>query len=52
MRTTDGRFRSFRTIGTATKVELIDPLQPHKDMLREIKDPDIHNLTAYLVTLK
>ena len=29
-----------------------DPLQPHLDMLRTFKDDDIHNLTAYLVTLK
>jgi hypothetical protein len=29
-----------------------DPLQPHLDMLRTSKDDDIHNLTAYLVTLK
>ena len=50
--TADGRFRSFRTTGTGIKVQIIDPLQPHKDMLREIKDPDIHDLTAYLVTLK
>jgi hypothetical protein len=27
-------------------------LQPHLDMLRTFKDDDIHNLTAYLVTLK
>lgn len=50
--TADRRYRSFRTMGTGIKVEILDPLQPHKDMLREIKDPDIHNLTAYLVTLK
>jgi hypothetical protein len=27
-------------------------LQPHLDMLHTLKDDDIHNLTAYLVTLK
>jgi len=27
-------------------------LQPHLDMLPTLKDDDIHNLTAYLVTLK
>ena len=53
LRTLDGRYRSFRTIGAnAVKVEINDPLQPHKDMLREYHDADIHNLTAYLVTLK
>ena len=34
------------------KVVVNDPLQPHLDMLRSLKDDDIHNLTAYLVTLK
>lgn len=52
LKTSDGRYRSYRTMGSGIKVEIIDPLQPHKDMLREIKDPDIHNLTAYMVTLK
>jgi cytochrome c oxidase cbb3-type subunit 3 len=33
-------------------VTLSDPLQAHVDMLRTWKDADIHNLTAYLVTLK
>jgi mono/diheme cytochrome c family protein len=52
LKTRDGRYRSYRTMGTGITVEIIDPLQPHRDMLREIKDADIHNLTAYLVTLK
>jgi len=34
------------------KVEVTNPLQPHLDMLTKWKDDDIHNLTAYLVTLK
>jgi cytochrome c oxidase cbb3-type subunit III len=29
-----------------------DPLQAHTDMLMKYSDADIHNLTAYLVTLK
>jgi mono/diheme cytochrome c family protein len=51
----DGTHRSFRTWptgGDTTKVEVHDPLQPHKDLLRVYKDADIHNVTAYLVTLK
>jgi mono/diheme cytochrome c family protein len=48
----DGTHRSFRTESDTPKVEVHDPLQPHKDLLRVYKDADIHNLTAYLVTLK
>jgi cytochrome c oxidase cbb3-type subunit III len=31
---------------------LHDPLKAHYDMLMKYKDSDIHNLTAYLVTVK
>jgi cytochrome c oxidase cbb3-type subunit III len=48
----DGTHRSFRTAGDTPKVEIHDPLQPHKDLLRKYTDADIHNLTAYLATLK
>jgi mono/diheme cytochrome c family protein len=48
----DGTHRSFRTDGDTPKVEIRDPLQPHKDLLRVYTDTDIHNVTAYLVTLK
>jgi cytochrome c oxidase cbb3-type subunit III len=48
----DGTHRSFRTEGDAPKVEVHDPLQPHKDLLRRYADSDIHNVTAYLATLK
>jgi cytochrome c oxidase cbb3-type subunit 3 len=34
------------------KIEKKDPLQAHLDMLPKWKDSDIHNVTAYLVTLK
>lgn len=34
------------------KIERKDPLQGHTDMLPKWKDSDIHNVTAYLVTLK
>ena len=37
---------------TVRKVEIHDPLQPHKELLPEYTDKDIHDLTAYLVTLK
>ena len=50
--TADGTHRSFSTNGDTPKVEIHDPLQPHKDLLRTYSDTDIHNVTAYLVTLK
>ncbi len=48
----DGRRRTFNTAGTATKVEIHDPLQPHKDLLSTYTDSDIHNVTAYLASLR
>lgn len=48
----DGAQRTFRRDGETPKVEIHDPLQPHRDLLRRYSDADIHNLTAYLVTVK
>ena len=48
----DGTSRSFRRDGDIPKVEVHDPLQPHKDLLRVYSDKDIHDVTAYLVTIK
>jgi cytochrome c oxidase cbb3-type subunit 3 len=48
----DGNYHSYTRHGDSPKVIVKDPLQPHLDMLRTFKDDDIHNLTAYLVTLK
>ena len=48
----DGTHRTFRTAGTATKVEIHDPLTPHKELLRVYTDADIHNVTAYLASLR
>ena len=33
-------------------MEVIDPLQAHLDMMTKLTDKDMHNVTAYLVTLK
>jgi cytochrome c oxidase cbb3-type subunit III len=49
--TPDGEYRSFR-ITSRTKVDVTDPLGPHKDLLRKYTDADIHNVTAFLATLK
>jgi mono/diheme cytochrome c family protein len=50
--TADGARRSFRTSGDTPRVDVHDPLQPHRDLLRTYADTDIHNVTAFLVTLK
>jgi len=49
---TDGTPRTFRREGDVPKVEVHDPMKPHKDLLPVYTDKDIHNVTAYLVTLK
>jgi len=48
----DGPPRTFTRVGDVPRVELHDPLKPHKDLLAKYTDDDIHNLTAYLVTVK
>jgi cytochrome c oxidase cbb3-type subunit 3 len=48
----DGTSRSFRRNGDLPKVLVRDPLQAHKDLLPVYTDKDIHDVTAYLVTLK
>jgi cytochrome c oxidase cbb3-type subunit III len=48
----DGNYHSYVRHGDNPKVTISNPLQPHFDMLHNFKDEDIHNLTAYLVTLK
>jgi mono/diheme cytochrome c family protein len=48
----DGTHRSFRADRDAVRLEIHDPLQPHRELLRSYTDADIHNVTAYLVTLK
>lgn len=52
LRDDSGTLRSFTRDGDTPKVEVKDPLQAHVDMLSKWKDSDIHNMTAYLVTLK
>jgi cytochrome c oxidase cbb3-type subunit III len=48
----DDAQRTFRRDGDVPKVEVHDPLKPHKDLLPTYTDKQIHDLTAYLVTLK
>lgn len=48
----DGTQRSFTRDGETPNVELHDPLAGHRKLLPAYTDDDIHNLTAYLVTVK
>ena len=47
-----GQYRSFTRDGDVPKVVITDPLKPHLDRLATYTDADMHNVTAYLVTLK
>lgn len=48
----DGTTRSFTRRGDVPKIEIRDPMAAHKAMLREYTDKNIHDVTAFLVTLK
>ena len=48
----DGTEKSFNRDGDNPKVDVKDPILAHRELLPEYTDKDIHNVTAYLVTLK
>lgn len=48
----DGYQHTIRRDGDTPKVEIHDPVKPHRDMLPTYTDTEIHNITSYLVTLK
>jgi cytochrome c oxidase cbb3-type subunit 3 len=48
----DGTLRTFRRNGAVPKVELRDPMKAHRDLLSVYTDKSMHDVTAYLVTLK
>lgn len=50
--TADGQRRSFARKGATPRVEINDPTAAHTDLLSVYTDKDIHDVTAYLVTLK
>jgi len=52
MKLNDGTQRTFGLEGAAPKVEVSDPLAGHKNLLPTYTDRDIHDVTAYLVTLQ
>jgi len=47
-----GAARSFGRDGDVPRIEIVDPLQAHLDLMRTLTDADMHNLTAFLVTLR
>jgi cytochrome c oxidase cbb3-type subunit III len=52
LRLADNSVRSFTREGDVPKVEVKDPMKGHRDLLGVYTDKDIHDVTAYLVTLK
>jgi len=52
LRDTSGEYRSFLREDDSLKVEVQDPLRHHSELLRIYHDADIHNVTAYLASLK
>jgi cytochrome c oxidase cbb3-type subunit III len=48
----DGTVRTFRREGEMPKVDVRDPMKAHRDLLAVYTDKDMHDVTAYLVTLK
>jgi mono/diheme cytochrome c family protein len=52
LRTPAGDQQTFRRDGDVPRVEIHDPLKPHRDLLPVYTDREVHDLTAYLVTLK
>lgn len=52
LRDAAGEYHSFTREAATPKVEIHDPLKAHSELLGKYTDADIHNMTAYLVTLK
>jgi cytochrome c oxidase cbb3-type subunit III len=52
LKSSDGVMRTFTRKGTSPKIVIVDPLKGHKDLLPTYTDKEIHDVTAYLVTLK
>ena len=55
LRTADGTYRSYTRRGsraTATSVEVDDPLAGHRALWTRLVNEDMHDVTAYLATLK
>jgi cytochrome c oxidase cbb3-type subunit 3 len=52
IRLPSGQLRTFLRDEVWPKYDTVNPLQAHVDLVFKYKDADIHNLAAYLLTLK
>jgi cytochrome c oxidase cbb3-type subunit 3 len=52
LQTESGQIRTFERTGDLPKVEVVDPLDGHIRLLPTYTDKSIHDITAYLVTIK
>jgi cytochrome c oxidase cbb3-type subunit 3 len=52
MKMADGTERSVARNGDVPKVEIHDPRQPHRDLIPTLTDKDMHDVTAYLNSVK
>ena len=47
-----GQIRSWLRSGDVPRIDVVDPLQAHVDMWARWTDGDMHNMTAYLASVK
>jgi cytochrome c oxidase cbb3-type subunit III len=52
LRDSDGTVHGFTRTGDTPKVEIHDPLAAHRELIGKYTDKEVHDLTAFLVTLK
>jgi cytochrome c oxidase cbb3-type subunit III len=52
LRDGEGRYLSFNRHASTPHVAVQDPAQAHLNRLNQVSDQDLHDLTAYLATLK
>lgn len=52
LRTSSGEYLSFSRVGDQVGVEIFDPLWRHKELWAELDDATIHDVTAYLESLR
>lgn len=52
VRQADGTLRTIRRDDPRIKIDIKDPLDAHRQLLSTLTDKDMHDVTAYLATLK
>jgi cytochrome c oxidase cbb3-type subunit 3 len=52
VRQADGTLRTVRRDDPRIKIDITDPLDAHRLLLGTMSDKDMHDVTAYLATLK